>query len=263
MPTFVCQTDRAFANGAMQSLDICGVENRASMRTSTRLLGSLQTSMGHRGRVLATTCMCLVPVMTVPMCMSGHTCTQALPGPGMTLTFSRKARCMLPGDANQPSVTTRSRRTPVAARRMCWSHALAYLLSRLKLTVLATRRRVDTITANPMQAIIGRPFARISSACTCPRSRWLCSIRTSWTRWPCFPARFRPSAVVRSSQMHARPITWTGHPYERTVMTIRTRFCLEHSSSLFARCLLPDRASRATPLFLMNRHCLFSCVPPC
>ncbi len=63
-------------------------------------------------------------------------------------------------------------------RRTWCITASANALSRLILTVPAIQSRVDTITANPVQAILFRPFTRISSACTCPKSSLPCSMRS-------------------------------------------------------------------------------------
>lgn len=57
-------------------------------------------------RVISTTRFSSVCVMPVPKCRSGHTRTYAQPGSGVVLTFSRKARTLLPGEAAHPSVST-------------------------------------------------------------------------------------------------------------------------------------------------------------
>src|SRR5258708_28279705 len=53
------------------------------------------------------------------------------------------------------------------------------------------RNFIDADTAhNPIQAIILRPFTRISSACTWIRSNCRCWTTASCTSSQCFPARF-------------------------------------------------------------------------
>ena len=86
------------------------------------------------------------------------------PHPAIALTFSRNARRILPGYALQPSVHTSSACKGRQHARTCASKRSARPRSRVRLTTPPNHKRVDTIMAKPIQAMILHPFTRISSA---------------------------------------------------------------------------------------------------
>src|SRR5437588_2232614 len=113
---------------------------------------------------MSTTRFFSVRLITTAMHTCGHTRKQARPRPAVCLTFSRNARRILPGYALQPSVHTSSACKGRQHARTCASKRSARLRSRVRLTTPPNHKRVDTIMAKPIQAMILHPFTRISSA---------------------------------------------------------------------------------------------------
>ncbi len=119
----------------------------------------------------------LMRLMTVAIHSWGHTCKHARPRPAVRLTFSRNARLMLPGYAAHPSLHTKMACNGRQQARTCCNNRSANRRSRCTLTTPPSHRRVETIRANPIQAIIRHPFTRISSTCTCWASNCPCGTR--------------------------------------------------------------------------------------
>jgi len=91
-------------------------------------------------------------------------------------------------------------------------------MSRGSLTSPANHSRVLTIMASAIHTMLPCCLTRMSSACTCPRSRG-CSTRCSCTAWTWTPPRAIQRVTVLSSQPHAAPMACGGQPWASNVTT--------------------------------------------
>src|SRR5947209_7748849 len=98
-------------------------------------------------RVTSTTRFFSVRLITVAIQSPDQVCKHARPGPTDRLTFSRKARVILPGYAFQPSVLTNKAHMACERARTCDRKRSARERSREGLTTPASHKRVETIMA--------------------------------------------------------------------------------------------------------------------
>src|SRR6266567_4176537 len=132
-------------------------------------------------------------------------------------TGSRKVSRTARMSDTKPSVQTNRGRW--AAQRLTRSISRRINdMSRCSLTSPPSHKRVQTIIAKAIQTIPPCFLTRISSACTCPRSRG-CSTRCSCTACPWAPPRATHPATVRSSEPNATTSAWRGHPWASSVTT--------------------------------------------
>jgi len=107
----------------------------------------------------------------------------------------------------QPSVHTNSARRGWQQACTCESNRAARPRSCVRLTTPLNHKRVETIEASPIQAIMLHPFTRTSSACICTRSRCPCCTTAWWTRLPVLPRSVPPAghrAFVQAKCLHNR-----------------------------------------------------------
>ena len=207
MPTLARQAGESLAHRGIQAFDKGGIEHGSSTRSRKQGLRLLQRPLHHLARDF------YHAFLFRPF--DHHRDTQLRPHPQASTSasgylfdasFETPAE-YCPGYAFQPSVHTNSAHMGWQQARTCWSKRFARLRSRLRLTTPPNHKRVDTIIAKPIQAIILCPFTRISSACTCTKSSCPCWTNLWWTRLPVLPRSVSPAghrAFVQAKRLHNR-----------------------------------------------------------
>jgi hypothetical protein len=104
--------------------------------------------------MMSTTRFFTVCLITVPITTSGQACRRLRPRPVADVIFSRNARRRQPGEADHPSVRTR---TGESGRHQAWTHCTresATRRSRRRLTTSPSHRRVDTMMASAIHGAL-------------------------------------------------------------------------------------------------------------
>ena len=225
MPTAAGQDRQPLPEGSIQPLDVGGVDLHPALRDK-QLLGDKR---GRATHALGGDLPHLFPRLGSVLDDAGDSQgvphlparTPRLPGTGDFLAKSPHNRVGI----SPPTTHTHQHGTAHPNRaqvRTCFSNRSASARSRWALTTPPNPKRVETIKADPNQAIQPRPLTRISSAWTCSNSKGPCATTASWTAWHCRPARSRQAATVRSSNPYALTIAWIGQPYASNVTTLTT-----------------------------------------
>ena len=96
MPTLPCQARQSLPDGSIQAFNKSGIEHGSPTRELEQLLCLLQLTVSHLAGDLHNPLFSM-RLIIIPMYRCGHTSKDARPTPASFLTFSRKARRMLPG----------------------------------------------------------------------------------------------------------------------------------------------------------------------
>ena len=164
MAGFARQAGKPFPEGSIQALDKSCVEDHATLREQKQFLCLGQQAMGHPSRDLDN------PLFLRPL---DH-CANVQLWPDLQ-TCSPNSTGLLDLLSERSTNTVGIGRPAVCQdeqgcgglgllERTCDIRRSARLRSRDTWTTPATHRRVETIMASPIQAIILHPFTRISSA---------------------------------------------------------------------------------------------------
>ena len=215
-PASACQRGQPLTERRVQPLDVGRIDHPVALRAAPERLDACRRAI-HNAAFDLDHAPLLVALDDLG---DADIAPRTQPGPSAVPCAARDRErspewrgCRTPSHRYRPTggAGPHSARTRSISRRISG-------MSRCSLTSPASHKRVLTIMASAIQTMPPCFLTRISSACTCPRSRG-CSTRCSCTAWPWRPARAPHAATVRSSKPKATTIACSGQPWASNVTT--------------------------------------------